>query len=353
VKDHILSTAVSTICVVKLRLSRPHRRNVVTAMTKPLICVAALLLAGNSYAHAQTRAYPDRPVRIIVPFAPAGPVDVVARLIAQKLSENLGKQFIVENQAGAGGNLGMGNAARAVPDGYTILFVSSSYVVNPSLYRSVPYDPVRDFTPITIAGSVPNALAVHPSVPAKTVKELVDLVKANPGKYSYSSAGIGTTPHLSGELFRLSAAIDLVHVPFNGAGPAVQSAVGGHTPVMFTALTPAVGMIRESKLRALAVTSKARSPAVPDVPTLEEAGYKDQEAETFVAAFVPAATPKPIADLLHREIVKILRTQEIKARMDQLGMDIVANSPEQFAAQIKAEIAKWSKVIKDANIKAE
>jgi len=192
------------------------------AIARILSCSAALLLGGVANAQAQVPGYPDRPVRIIVPFAPAGPVDVVARIIAQKLTEALGKQFFVENQAGAGGNLGMGNAARAAPDGHTILFVSSSYVVNPSLYAKVPYDPYKDFAPVTVAGDVANTLIVHPSMPARTVKDLVDLIKASPGKYNYAHAGVGTTPHLSGELFNLSARLDLVHVPFNGAGPAIQ-----------------------------------------------------------------------------------------------------------------------------------
>ena len=312
---------------------------------------AAALPAVSCMAMAQ--AYPSRAVRIIVPFAPAGPVDLVARLIAQKLSESLGKQFVVENQAGAGGNIGMGNVAKATPDGYTILFVSSSYVVNPSLYSRVPYDPIRDFSPITVAGAVPNALIVHPSLPAKTVRELVDLIKASPGKYSYASAGIGTTPHLSAELLKLTASLDLVHVPFNGAGPAVQSTVAGHTPIIFTTLTSAMAMIKEGKLRPLAVSAKKRSPSVPDVPTMEEAGFRDQEADTFVGVLVPAATPRDIATLLHREIVKALDMSDIKARFDALGFEIVANTPEEFAMQIKVEIEKWGRVIKQANIKAE
>src|SRR5437016_13800764 len=187
--------------------------------------VALALVASGAQAQG---AYPDRPVRIIVPFAPAGPVDVVARLVGAKLSGRLGKQFVVENQAGAGGNLGMGNAARAAADGYTILFVSSSYVVNPSLYPRVPYDPDKDFAPLTVTADAPNALLVHPSLPARSVKELVDLIKASPGKYSFAHHANGTTPHLSGEMFRLAAALDLVSVPFNGGGPAVQSAVAGH-----------------------------------------------------------------------------------------------------------------------------
>src|SRR5215813_10709803 len=227
------------------------------------------MAAASAYAQA-AGGYPDHPVKVIVPFAAAGPTDVMARLIAQKLSQDLGKQFYVENQPGAGGNIGMANAAKAAPDGYTILVVSSSYVVNPSLYAKVTYDPYKDFIPITVAGDSPNVLVVNPSLPVKNVKELVDLIKANPGKYTFASAGSGTTPHLSGELFKLSYGLDLVHVPFNGAGPAIQSAVGGHTPIAFTALPPAAPMVRGGQLRALAVTSAARSSALPDVPTMEE-----------------------------------------------------------------------------------
>jgi tripartite-type tricarboxylate transporter receptor subunit TctC len=314
---------------------------------------AASLIAGAICSPAQSQAtYPDRPVRIIVPFAPAGPVDVVARIVGQKLTENLGKQFFVENQAGAGGNLGMGNAAKAAPDGHTILFVSSSYVVNPSLYARVPYDPYKDFIPVTVAGDVANTVIVHPSVPAKSVKELVDLIKS--GKYNnYAHAGVGTTPHLSGELFKLSAKLDLVHVPFPGAGPAIQSTVAGHTPIMFTTLAPAIPLIKDGKLRSLAVMAKARSPALPDVPTMEEAGFKDQEADTFFAMLVPAGTPKAIVDLLYSETIKILKMPDVKERFAAIGVDVVGNTPDEFAAQIKAEIGKWSKVIKDANIKAE
>jgi tripartite-type tricarboxylate transporter receptor subunit TctC len=314
------------------------------------ICAALLVPA---LGHAQTGTYPDRPVRIIVPFAPGGPTDVMARLIAQKLSEDLGKQFYIENQAGAGGNLGMGNAARATPDGYTILFVSSSYVVNPSLYAKIPYDPYKDFAPVTVAGDAPNVLVVHPSVPARTVKDLIEVIKENPGKYNFASAGTGTTPHLSGELFKLSLGLDLVHVPFGGAGPAIQSAVAGHTPIAFTALPPAAPLVKDGKLRALAVTSAKRSPALPNVPTMEEAGLKGQEADTLQGVLVPAGTPKEIIDLLYREIVKIVQEPDVKEKFATLGFEAVANTPDQFAAQIKAEIAKWGKVIKDANIKAE
>jgi tripartite-type tricarboxylate transporter receptor subunit TctC len=318
-----------------------------------LAAAAVLVTPAMSEAQAPPGTYPDRPVKIIVPFAPAGPTDVVARLIAQKLSERLGKQFYIENVTGAGGNTGMGQAARAAPDGYTILFVSSSYVVNPSLYPKIPYDPYRDFAPVTVAGDAPNILLVNPSVPAKTVRELIDYIKANPGKISYASAGTGTTPHLSGELFRLSLKLDIVHVPFSGAGPAIQSLAGDHTPMAFTSLPPAIPLINDGKIRALAVSAAKRVVALPNVPTLAEAGLPDQEADTMQAVLVPAGTPRPVIDLLYREIKAIVALPDIRERFEVLGLDPVANTPEEFAAQIKVEIEKWSKVIRGANIKID
>src|SRR5215468_3278015 len=304
-----------------------------------IFSVLAVAAAMTSPAASQSPPanYPDKPVKIIVPFAPAGPTDVVARLIATKLSERSGKQFYIENITGAGGNTGMGQAARAAPDGYTILFVSSSYVVNPSLYPKIPYDPYKDFIPVTVAGDAPNILLVHPSVPAKTVAELIDYIKANPGKVSYASAGTGTTPHLSGELFRLSLKLDIVHVPFSGAGPAIQSIAGGHTPVAFTSLPPAMPLINDGKIRPLAVSAGKRVAALPNVPTLAEAGLPDQEADPMQAVLVPAGTPRPIVDLLYREIKAIVALPDVKERFETLGLDPIANTPEAFAAQIKAE----------------
>ena len=318
-------------------------------------CLASLLLlfaAGAALAQG-AGDYPNRPVKIVVPFAPAGPTDVVARIMAQKFTERLGKQFYVENMAGAGGNLGMGNVARAAPDGYTILFASSSIVVNPSLYPKIPYDPYKDFEPVSVPATAPNILLVNPSVPAKDVKELVAYIKANPGKISYASAGTGTTPHLSSELLKLTLKLDIVHVPFGGAGPAIQSLVAGHTPMGFTSMPPAVPLIKEGKLRALAVAAPRRSAALPDVPTLDELGFKDQEADTFQGVLVPAGTPKPIVDLLHKEIVAIVALPDVKDRFAQLGLEIIANTPDEFTDQIKREIEKWGRVIREANIKAE
>jgi tripartite-type tricarboxylate transporter receptor subunit TctC len=319
----------------------------VTALVRVLFYVAALVFAGSAFA----QQYPNKTVRIIVPFAAGGPTDVVARLIGHKLSEKFGQQFVVENMAGAGGNIAMGHAAKAAGDGYTILFVSSSFVVNPSLYAKVPYDAEKDFIPVTKAGAAPNALIVNPVIPSKTVKELVDLIKANPGKYSIASPGMGTTPSLSIELFRQTFGLsDLVVVPFQGGNPAIQSVVAGHTPMSFQAVPPAAPLIKEGKLRALALTAKERSSLLPDVPTLDELGVKGQEAETMQGILVPAGTPQEIVDLLQREIATIIAMPDVKAKMLSLGIEPEGISSAQFAAYIKAEIAKWKKVIRDAKI---
>jgi tripartite-type tricarboxylate transporter receptor subunit TctC len=299
------------------------------------------------------QGYPDRPVKVIVPFAPAGPTDVIARIVADKLSASLGQQFYVENRAGAGGNIGTAAVAQSPADGYTLLVASTGLVVNPSLFAKVPYDPVKDFAPITLVAVSPNVLTVHPSVEAKTVKELVALVKANPGKYSFAAPGVGSTPHLSGEMFRISQGIDMVTVQFTGAGPAIQNTVGGHTPVAVTALPPAAQQIKEGQLRALMVTSEKRVSALPDVPTAAEAGLAGQEAYTLTGLLAPAGTPKAIVDLLHAQIVKIVALPDVQKRLDDLGFQVIANSPADFAAQIKTEMEKWAKVIHDANIKQQ
>jgi tripartite-type tricarboxylate transporter receptor subunit TctC len=319
-------------------------------MKRTLGILAAALLAAAVGAAPASAAYPDRPVRVVVPFAPAGPTDVMARLIAQKLSETLKQQFYVENHPGAGGNIGMVQVARSAPDGYTILVASSSYTVNPSLYAKNPYDAFKDFQPITLAAASPNVLAINPNIPAKTVKELVELMKKDSGKYSIANPGVGTTPQLAAELFKLTNKLESPSVPFGGAGPAIQSAVGGHTPVVFSALPPAATQVTGGTLRALAVTSAKRSAALPDVPTMAEAGFKGQESETMQGIFVPAGTPKDIVDLIHREIVKVMNLPDVKEKCAQLGFDVVANTPAEFATYIKTDVEKWEKAIKDAKV---
>jgi len=315
-----------------------------------LAAVAAVLPSVPREAWAQ--AYPSRPVRAVVAFAPGGVTDTFARLMAQKLTEQFGKQVYVENIAGATGNIGTGQVAKAPPDGYTILFAFSSHVVNPTLFARLPYDPINDFKPVTLAVASTTVITVNPAVPAKTVKELVELIKASPGKYSFSSAGAGTQAHLAGEQFRLSLGLDLVHVPFGGGGPAVAAVVAGHTPISFGSPQAAMQHVKEGTVRALAVTSKTRSQIFPDVPTMIEAG-PDIEGDSWVGILVPAGTPADIVTALHRESAKILAQPDMQERLAALGYDVVASTPEEFAIRIKTEIDMWAKVIRAANIKAE
>ncbi len=297
------------------------------------------------------QSYPAKPVRVIVPFAPGGTTDIFARLAAQKLGDRLGKQFYVENVAGASGNIATGQAARAAPDGYTLLFAFSSHVVNPTLFERIPYDPDKDFDPVTLAVASTAVLSVNPSVPARTVRELVDVIRANPGKYNFASPGAGTQAHLAGEQFRMSLGLDIVHVPYNGAGPSVASVVAGHTPIGFSTLASAGPHIKAGTLRPLAVTAKRRSQIEPNVPTMTEAGYPDIEGDSWVGVLVPAGTPKDIVALLHREIVALMALPETKERLITLGFDTVASTPEEFGARIRSEIALWGRVIRAGNIK--
>jgi tripartite-type tricarboxylate transporter receptor subunit TctC len=317
------------------------------------LVAGAMIAALASPSIGWAQSYPARPVRVIVPFAPGGATDIIARPILQELSKRLGQQFYVENVPGASGNIGTAQAAKAAPDGYTILLAYSSHTSNPFMFDKLPFDPVKDFAPITIAVTSPAVLSVHPSLSPKTVDDLVGLLRANPGKYSFASGGTGTQPHLAGEQFRMSLGLDLVHVPHNGGGPALASAIAGHTPIIFSTLSPAVPFIKEGKLRALAVTGKARSRSTPDVPTMTEAGYPNIEGDTWVGALAPARTDPQIINLLHREIVGILRAPAMRERLVELGYDAVGNSPEEFAGQIKTEIATWARVIPAAGIRAQ
>jgi len=313
---------------------------------------AALATAAlPCFASAQT--WPARPVRVIVPFAPGGTSDIFARLTTQKLSEQFGKQFYVDNIAGASGNIGTAQAAKAAPDGYTVLIAFTSHVVNPSLFAKVPYDAHKDFEAVTLAVSSPTMLSVHPSVPANTVKDLVALIKANPGKYNFASPGAGTPAHLAGEMLRLSLALDLVHIPYNGAGPAIASVVAGHSPFIFSTVAAALQQVRAGKLRALAITGKTRSRIVPDVPTMAEAGYPDIEGDNWVGVLAPAGTPNEIITLLHREIVRIITLPDMRERFATLGFDLVASTPAEFDRRVKAELETWGRVIRAANIKME
>jgi tripartite-type tricarboxylate transporter receptor subunit TctC len=302
---------------------------------------------------AGAQSYPTRSVRVIVPYSPGGPTDVCARLIAQKLSDRLGKQFYVEDITGAGGNIGTGQAARSAPDGYTILVTVNSYVINPTLYEKVPYKALEDFEAVTLVAIFPSAMFVHPSVPARSVSELVALIKANPNKYSFASPGFGTPSHLLGEQFRVTAGVDLVHVPYGGSGAVIAAVSSGSPSIGFAALSAAVPLIQTGQLRALAVMSNHRSPARADLPTIAEAGYPGLDSDAWVGVLVPTGTPKDITTLLHQQIVKILGEPDTRDRLAALGLEPVGDSPAQFSAQLKVEMEKWTKIIRAARIKVE
>jgi tripartite-type tricarboxylate transporter receptor subunit TctC len=320
-------------------------------VSRTIAPIALALLALATPVGAQ-EAYPNKPVRIIIPFAPSGPADLISRIVAQKLSEDFGKQVYIENHAGAGGNNGTGLAARAPADGYSLLVTSQAIVINASLYKTLPYDAFRDFTAVTRMATTPNVLVVHPSVHANTVKELVALMRKEPEKYhGYAQPGIGTPAHLSGELFKLSEKLSLTAIPFGGGGPMVQSVVAGHTPIAFSSLAPAAALIQGGKMRALAVTADKRVASLPDVPTMAEAGYPGQTGETPVGILVPTGTPKPIIDLLHRKVAQIVAMPDVKERLAAIGFAPIGDTPEQFTAYLRAENDKWAKVISEAGIK--
>src|ERR1700746_2890655 len=300
------------------------------------ILAAVLLLNGVTASLAA--GYPSAPVRVVVGFPAGGPTDVIARLVAQKLSDSLGQQFVVENTPGAGGNTASGQVARATPDGYTIMAISTGFMVNPSLYAKGPYDPIKDFAPITLVAASPNVVVVNPQVPAKTLPELVKLIRDNPGKYSFAGPGVGSTPHLGGELFRLTYKLDLVHVPFTGAAPAVQATIGGHTPIAFTALPSSMAAIQAGQVRAIGIAATERSEQIPDVPTFAEQGLKAQEADTLTGIVAPAGTPKEIVELLSREIARSVARPDVRERLATLGFKPVANTPDEFAVRIKLEL---------------
>jgi tripartite-type tricarboxylate transporter receptor subunit TctC len=329
------------------------RESALRVTVRLLVGLVVGLAACAAAAAASAQSYPDHNVRVIVPFGQGGPTDVIARIFSQKLSERLGRQFYVENIPGAGGNIGTAAAAKASADGYTILVVSTGFMVNPTLYARVPYDPLRSFTPLTLAAVSPNVIFVNPSVPAKTLKELIDLVKNNPGKYAYAQPAMGSTPHLSAELLKQTFQLDLVMVPFNSAGLAVNGVLSAQPPIGFTALPPTIGLINQGKLRGLAIEASKRSPTIPDVPTIAEAGVPGQEAYTLTGFVLPAGTPPAIIEKLHSEMVKIGALPEIRERLEKIGFDPVINTPAEFGARIKSEMEKWGKVVRDAGLKIE
>jgi tripartite-type tricarboxylate transporter receptor subunit TctC len=309
-----------------------------------------LLVVALSAAQAVAQPYPNRPIRFIVPFPPGGPTDVIARLIAMRMTESWKQQVVVDNRAGAGGNIGMGIAAGATADGYTVLFVSSSFMVNPGLYRKIPYDPYKSFTPVSNVAASTHVFFTHPSQPVKTIAGLIEELRTHPKNYTMATPGIGTLPHLSAHLLALDAKLDLVTVPYAGGGPSLAAVLGNQVPLGCQAIPPVTPHIRAGRVRALAVTSAKRVAIAPEVPTMAEAGFKGHEADTITGMLVPAGTPPAIAAQLYKEAVRIVALPDIRQRIMDLGADVIASSPQEFSAYIRSEVARWSKVIRAAGI---
>ena len=316
-----------------------------------LCALATDALVASASDHAQK--YPERPVRVVVPFPAAGGTDILARLFLQKIAERTGANFIIDNRSGAGGTIGTEIVAKAPADGYTLLVCSSSHTINPSVYRKLGYEPLRDFAPVTMIASGPGLLVVHPSVPAKSVKELIALSKAKPGQLNYASAGNGTPPHLAAELFKSMAGIDIVHVPYKGNVPAFVDLISGAVSLSFPTITSGLPQVRAGKLRALGVTSRERSSVVPDVPTIAEAGLPGYESSTWYGMLAPAGTPRPIVMKLHGEMLEVLKLADIREKLSAQGLEPVGNTPADFASVISAELVKWRKVVAAAGMKAE
>jgi tripartite-type tricarboxylate transporter receptor subunit TctC len=318
---------------------------------KHMLHLVKTVVAASMFAATATGAfaadYPNKPIRLVVPFSAAGTTDFLARAIAQKLGTNMGTTVIVDNRPGAGGNIGSDIVAKADPDGYTLLLGTvGTHAINASLYKKMPYDTVKDFAPITLVASVPNIVVVHPSVPAKSIKELLALAKAKPGNLTFASSGNGSSIHLSGELFKSMAGVDMLHVPYKGSGPAVADLVGGQVNLMFDNMPSSLPHVKSGRLRAIAVTGAKRSPAVPDLPTIAESGVPGYDSVAWFGVLAPAGTPPAIVKKLNAEIIKVLKSPDVAQRLSSQGAEPAYNTPEQFSAYIKTEMGKWAKVVK-------
>jgi tripartite-type tricarboxylate transporter receptor subunit TctC len=322
----------------------------VTLRSAALLLAAGLAAAGTAHADV----YPSKSIRFVVAFPPGGGTDIIARSIAQKLSERLSQQVVVDNRPGAGGNIGTDIVAKSAPDGYTMLMGSAGpLAINASLFASMPFDPQRDLAPVTLAASTPNVLVVNPSLKVTTVTELIALAKANPGRINFASSGFGTPAHLAGELFNSMAGVKLVHVPYKGASPALADLLGGQVQLMFSTMPPALPHVKDGKLRALAVTSLKRSPAAPELPTMDEAALPGFEANTWHGVVLPAGAQAEVVTRLNREIVAILHLPDVVERLSAQGAEPVGSTPEEFAAYIRSETVKWAKVVRASGAKAE
>jgi tripartite-type tricarboxylate transporter receptor subunit TctC len=326
-----------------------HRMLHSTALRTAVYAVAAGLLAG--VAHGQN--YPVKPVRMIVPFPPGGNTDIIARVFAPKMAENLGQQIVVENRGGAGSVIGTDVVAKAAPDGYTILMVSAAHTINPAMIKKLPYDSVKDFTPVALIADVPTAFVVHPALPAKTVKEFIALARARPGEINYSTAGSGTVGHLAAELLSSMTKIKLVHVPYKGSGPSMIDLVAGHVQMQLSSMPAAIQYVRTGRLRMIAQTGKTRSAAAPDTPTMEESGVPGFVVSSGFGMFGPAGTPRAVVERVHGALVKALNDATVKENLAKQGAEVVASTPDEYDQFNRAEIAKWIKVVAQAGISPE
>jgi tripartite-type tricarboxylate transporter receptor subunit TctC len=324
-----------------------HRRNL---LLTSLVCAAAF---AATPATVRADTYPTKPIRIVVGYAAGGATDVIARIVGQKLAEELGQPVVVENRPGAGASIGSDFVAKSAPDGYTLFMGTIANTINTTLYRRLPFDFERDFAPISLVATVPNVMVVNPSVPAKTVQEFIALAKAKPNEIYFASSGSGSSIHLSGELFNMVAGVKMVHVPYKGSAPAVIDLMGGQVQVMFDNLSSSLPHVKAGKLRALAVTSATRSPAAPDIPTMAEAGLPDCEVLSWFALMAPAKTPQPIIDRLNAATVKLLGQDDVKQKLDAIGADPAPSTPQELGALIRSETAKWAKVVENSGAKVD
>ena len=330
----------------------------VTENTSPWISVfsatLALIASSAVFSEAQAQPYPSKPIRFVVPYPAGGPLDTVARLLAQKVSQSVKQPVVVDNKPGAGGNIGADTVAKSAPDGYTILMGAvATHAINPSLYAKVPYDPVRDFAPVTQVASTPNVLVVHPSIPAATVTEFIAYARAHPGKLNFGSGSAGSAGHLAGELFKTLAGVDMAHVPYKGAAPAMQDLIGGQIQLMFDNLASSLTQVRAGKVKALAVTTARRTALAPELPTIAESGLPGFDISTWFGIFAPAGTPREALDRLHAEFTHALASPDVRERMLNLGAEPVGNKPEEFAAYIRAEAEKYARLVKASGARVD
>jgi tripartite-type tricarboxylate transporter receptor subunit TctC len=315
-----------------------------------LVCPASVCSASFALA----ADYPTKPITLMIGFAPGGPSDVMARILSRKMEEILKQPLVIENRVGAGGGIAGAAVARAAPDGYTVLLATGSLLaINVSLYKNLGYDPVKDFEPVTLVGTQTNVLYTHPSVPAKSLGELIAHAKANPGKLTFGSGGIGTPAHLAGELLKIEAKIDMTHVPFRGTGPALQAVIGGHVPMAYNPPSPLIPHLQSGAIRAIAITTLKRTAVLPEVPTIAELGFPGFEAMTWHALVAPAGTPKEVVIMLHRATVATLNDAEVRKALTDLGVDVVANTPEELGAYLKAEIPKWAAIVQASGARVD